>query len=82
MKRAGIEMRSGWGRKDGIIGYFFEKSLAIYAGLGYNYFCRYGILAQLVEQLTLNQWVGGSRPSYPISKLLGLGLTVFLFASI
>ncbi len=29
---------------------------------------RRGLLAQLVEQLTLNQRVGGSKPSQPIYK--------------
>ena len=32
----------------------------------------YGCVAQLVEQLTLNQWVWGSNPHAPTNKKRGL----------
>ena len=36
----------------------------------------YGKLAQLVEQLTLNQWVNGSNPLFPIQICIAVGLEI------
>ena len=48
---------------------FFKKTSILFGQTHRNsYFCtrkteiRYALLAQLVEQLTLNQWVQGSNP--------------------
>ena len=37
-----------------------------------------GPLAQLVEQLTLNQWVAGSRPARPTTFMVGY-FVLFIF---
>lgn len=46
--------------------YFLKFPLDFDLARAYNDFIVFGLLAQLVEQRTLNPWVAGSIPSQPI----------------